>query len=233
MKILKKLTASFNHAIVGVAKAFILERNLRIHFLAAGLVIISSLLLDITKMELIILLLTISAVITAELFNTALEKICDLITEDYHHRIKLIKDISAGAVLVTAVNAIIVAYVIFARKLDLTLNLLFKLKSNGMHIAFFALAIVFVVVTIFKLYFKEGTPLQGGMPSGHTAAAFCLLAIIVAITDNVLVVGLSIVLVLLVAQSRVESGIHKFSEVFWGALLGLAIGTIVLQLLYL
>ena len=233
MKILKELTDSFNNAILGVAKAFVLERNLKIHFVVAIIVMVLSFLLNISETELLILLLTASGVIVAEIFNTAIEKVCDLITEDYHQQIRLIKDISAGAVLIAAMNAIIVGYVIFSRKLDLTFNLLFKLRHNVMHITFLSLSIVVVIVTIFKLYFKRGTPLHGGMPSGHTATAFCLLTIIIAITENVLILGLSLVLTLLVAQSRIESGIHKFKEVFWGAVVGLAIGIIVLQLLYL
>ena len=233
MKKFKKLSDSFNNAIVGVAKAFLLERNLKIHFLFGGIIVILSFVLDINELELLILLLTTSAVIVAELFNTAVEKVCDLITEDYHQQVKLIKDISAGAVLVAAINAVVVGYVIFSQKLNLTLNLLFKLRDNIMHITFISLAVVVIIVTVFKLYFRKGTPLKGGMPSGHTATAFCLLTIIIAITDNVLILGLSLVLTLLVAQSRVESEIHKFTEVFWGAVVGLAIGIIVLQLLYL
>ena len=233
MKKLKKLSDSFNNAIIGVAKAFLLERNLKIHFLFGAIIVILSFVLDINEMELLILLLTTSAVIVAELFNTAVEKVCDLITEDYHQQIKLIKDISAGAVLVTAINAVIVGYIIFSRELNLTLNLLFKIRDNIMHITFISLAVVVIIVTVFKLYFRKGTPLKGGMPSGHTATAFCLLTIIIAITNNVLILGLSLVLALLVAQSRLESGIHKFTEVFWGAVVGLAIGIIVLQLLYL
>jgi diacylglycerol kinase (ATP) len=233
MQLFKDLANSFNNAIVGIAKAIILERNVKIHFLVAVVIIILSLLLDISKLELLILLLTSSAVIVAEIFNTAIEKVCDLITEEYHQQIEIIKDISAGAVLITALNAIAVGYVIFSSKLNLTLNLFFKLRENIMHITFIAIAIVTVIVFIIKLYFDRGTPLQGGMPSGHTATSFCLLIIIITIADNALVVGLSMILTLLVAQSRVESGIHNWEEVFWGAVLGLIIGMISLQLLYL
>ncbi|MGM0369686.1 MAG: diacylglycerol kinase [Bacillota bacterium] len=233
MRLFKDLADSFNNAIEGIAKAIILERNVKIHFLAAIIVIILSLVLDISKLELLILLLTSSIVIVAEILNTAIEKVCDLITEQYHQQIEIIKDISAGAVLITALNAIVVGYVIFSTKLDLTLNLLFKLRENIMHITFIAIVIVVAIVFIIKLYFNKGTPLQGGMPSGHAATAFCLLIIIITIADNALVVALSLILTLLVAQSRVESGIHKWEEVFWGAVLGLIIGMVLLQLLYL
>ncbi|MGM0500996.1 MAG: diacylglycerol kinase [Bacillota bacterium] len=233
MKELKDLTNSFNNAILGISKAISRERNLQIHVIFAIGVIFLSLILDITKVELLILLLTITLVIAAEIFNTAIEALCDLITEDYHYQIKIIKDISAGAVLVTAVNAVVVGYVVFSNKLNLTLNLFFKLKESIMHITFVSLAMVMLSVVLIKVYFKKGTPLHGGMPSGHTAAAFCILTIIVAIVDNALVLALSFILTLLVAQSRIESGVHKLIEVFWGAVLGLAIGTIVLQLLYL
>jgi len=233
MRLFKDIANSFNNAIVGIAKAIILERNVKIHFLVAVMIIILSFLLDITEIELLVLLLTISAVVVAEIFNTAIEKVCDLITEQYHQQIEIIKDISAGAVLITALNAIAVGYVIFSSKLNLTLNLFFKLRENIMHITFIAVVIVTIIVFISKLYFDKGTPLQGGMPSGHTATAFCLLIIIITIADNALVVGLSLILTLLVAQSRVESGIHKWEEVFWGAVLGLIIGMISLKLLYL
>ena len=78
----------------------------------------ASLFYDITKIELIILSLTIILVVFAELINTAIEVAIDATTNYYHPLAKIAKNISAGAVLLTALNAIFIGYLIFWDKIN-------------------------------------------------------------------------------------------------------------------
>lgn len=113
----KELINSFKYAITGIKSAVKNEQNLRIHFLAASIVLVLAFLLEIPKIEFIILILLISLVIIAELFNSVVEYIVDLVTSEFHPLAKLAKDVAAGAVLFTAIVAVIIGILIFYQPL--------------------------------------------------------------------------------------------------------------------
>lgn len=106
------LTESFYYAIVGLVSVLISERNMRIHFLAMIVVVIFSFLVSISPFEWALLIITIFMVLIAETINTAVEKTVDLVTDTYHPLAKKAKNIAAGAVLLSAVNAVIIALII-------------------------------------------------------------------------------------------------------------------------
>lgn len=114
---LRKLLQSFACAISGIGYAFSSQRNMKIHGLAAVLVIIIGFTVSLTRIEWAIISLTIFMVFAAETINTAIEKIVDLVTTDYLPLAKLSKDLAAGAVLLTAVNALVIACLIFGHHL--------------------------------------------------------------------------------------------------------------------
>lgn len=103
---------SFYYAIVGIASAFKNERNMKIHFSAALAVIFFAYLVDVTRFEWTVLVITIFLVLIAEAINTAIEKTVDLVTDTYHPLAEKAKNIAAGAVLLSAVNAVIIALII-------------------------------------------------------------------------------------------------------------------------
>ena len=105
---LKGLLDSFNYAITGFIYAVRTQRNMKIHMVAAILVIGFSLFTEITKVELLVLFIAITMVMAAELFNTAIEHAIDATTNHYHPLAKIAKNAAAAAVLITAVNAVIV-----------------------------------------------------------------------------------------------------------------------------
>jgi diacylglycerol kinase len=107
------LEKSFNYAISGIIYALTRERNLRIHFLAAGAAIFAGIWLDISRMEWGLLAITITLVMVVEMINTAVEKTVDIITGEYHPLAKVAKNVAAGAVLLSAINALVMAYIIF------------------------------------------------------------------------------------------------------------------------
>src|ERR671917_2757057 len=89
---------SFDHAYRGLIYAVRTQRNMRFHVVIATLVLIASLLVGVSKLELAVLILVILLVFVTEMLNTALEFAIDLVTKEYHPLAKLAKDVSAGAV---------------------------------------------------------------------------------------------------------------------------------------
>jgi undecaprenol kinase len=114
---LKKVYHSFPFAIQGILSAWKQEINLRVHALVAVLVILIGFLLSLSAIEWIVILLTIGGMLSLELLNTAVERVVDLVTIDYHPLAKQAKDTAAGAVLVYAIVSVIVGIVIFLPKL--------------------------------------------------------------------------------------------------------------------
>ena len=93
------------------------QRNLKIQLFIAIIVLIFSIVLKISKMEMIVVCLSIFFVIFAEVTNTAIEKTVDLVTEEYNEKAKIAKDVSAGAVLLMSICSVIVGALIFGTKI--------------------------------------------------------------------------------------------------------------------
>lgn len=217
----KKLVDSFNYAIEGIIYSVRTQRNMKIHMIAAILVIVATFFFDLSKVELLIITITISLVIVTEMINTAVEAAIDATTNFYHPLVKIAKDVAAGAVLVSAINSVLVGYVIFWDRLTpFNRTVMVKIKKSDPHTIFFILVIVCIVTVVVKAIFDEGTPLRGGMPSGHSAIAFSLATAITLITDEPLIMVLSYLIAVIVAQSRVDSDTHSILEVIFGAVFG-------------
>ncbi|WP_323372943.1 diacylglycerol kinase [Tumebacillus lacus] len=112
-----KFTKSVSYAVEGMTHALTTQRNMRIHFAAAFAAMVLTLLLDVSKVEIVLIFFAIIWVIAAELFNTAIEAVVDLVTDDYHPLAKIAKDTAAAAVLIAAVHAVIVGFFVFFDKL--------------------------------------------------------------------------------------------------------------------
>lgn len=229
----KKIFDSFNYAFEGIIYTLRTQRNMRIHFIIAILVLFFSIFFDLSKMETIAVFITISLVIVTEMINTSIEATIDLITDKYHELAKIAKNVAAGAVLISAVNSIIVGYIVFFDKLDkLSTIFIHKVRNMPMNIVFVSLLIVIFIAIGIKAYFKEGTPLRGGMPSGHAAVSFSIFIAIAFLSQNTLIITLAFILALLVVQSRIESGIHSLIQVLVGSLLGALITLLIFNLVY-
>src|SRR5207253_1276394 len=151
----RSLLESFNFAFEGIIHTLRTQRNLRLHFLIAVAVIFAAVAFDVTRIELIALLISISFVLVAEMINSAIEAAVDVASEALSGR---------------------------------------------------------------------GRPLRGGLPSGHAAVAFAgwMVATLVLHDSGhrFLISSLTFIMALLVAQTRVEAGVHSAVEVGAGALLG-------------
>jgi diacylglycerol kinase (ATP) len=111
------LIESFKLAIAGIFYLFLYHRNMRIIFMLGFAAILFGFYFHLKGIELIVLSITITVVFMAEMFNTAIEMLMNMLTAKYHVRIKLIKDIAAGVVLLASINAVAIGYILFIRKL--------------------------------------------------------------------------------------------------------------------
>ncbi len=114
---IKKLIAGFGYAIKGIVVALRTQQNMRIHFVAVAVVTVLGFLLDLNAAEWAIIALTIGSVITAEMMNTAIEMLVNMVSPEYNQEAGRVKDIAAGGVLLAAIIATVVAVYIFGNKI--------------------------------------------------------------------------------------------------------------------
>lgn len=119
----RSMRESFRCAICGLTDAWQSERNMRIHSAATVLAILAGLWLRLDKVEWLFLFSAIFLVITMEMLNTALERVVDLFTREYHPLARLAKNAAAGAALLAALYAMIVALLIFLPRLLEIINI--------------------------------------------------------------------------------------------------------------
>jgi diacylglycerol kinase (ATP) len=231
------LVESFNYAFEGIIHVLRTQRNMRIHFLLAVLVLIGALVTGVDKFELVALLIVIAFVLIAEMVNTAIEGAIDVATTSFDPMAKLAKDIAAGAVLIATVTAVAVGYLVFADRIrDPSLRLLDDLREAPFEVTLIALVLTVMLVIAAKAYTGRGTPLRGGLPSGHAAVAFGGWMAITYLVGEYrywfLVSTVTFIMALLVAQTRVEAGVHSLFEVFLGGLLGALVTLVIFQVFW-
>jgi len=223
---------SVNCAIEGILWAAKTQRHMRYHFLAAVAVLLSALFFRVSALEFILLALAVTLVLLTELINTALEVVVDLITPEYHPLARRAKDVAAGAVLMASAGAAVIGYLALSRYVFPGLdggNKGFGQPPGELSVV--SALTVIIVVVLLKARGEKGTPLHGGMPSGHAAVSFSIATSIVLSPVGPVLSLLAVVMAAMVSQSRLLMGIHTLREVLAGAALG-AGATLVLHLLF-
>lgn len=114
---MRKFIRGFVYALNGIWHAAATQLNFRVHLVAAVVAVVLGYALHISTGEWLWIILCIAMVLVAELFNTALEFLTDLVSPEYNKKAGLVKDMSAGAVLITAICALIIGLIIFVPKL--------------------------------------------------------------------------------------------------------------------
>jgi len=220
----RSLWHSFNDAIEGIIYAVKSQFNMKVHIAIAVLVLVASILLSVSRMEFLLVIIAVCIVLVTEMFNSALELTLDFIVDRYHPLARLIKDMSAGAVFIASASAVFIGYVVFFPRLKSPmLTILVRVHQSPGHVAVVALLLTFIFVVIAKAAYGRGTPLRGGMPSGHAALAFAVWTFLSILFMNPLITALVFILAILIAQSRIVSGEHNLLEVFSGAMLGVGV----------
>ena len=210
---LQRLVRSFGHAIEGIVYAARTQPNLRVHLLVAVAVLAATLFVNLQRGETIAVVVLIAVVIAMELMNTAIESVVDLLTATHHPLAKSAKDAAAGAVFIVALAAVVVGALVFLPMFRLPVDIIVA---------------VLAIVAILTLFGKalapaNGSPLHGGAISGHASLAFAAATLLALLVRQPIPIVLAYLVAVLVAQSRVEGGIHTWPEVMRGALLGTAV----------
>lgn len=211
----------------GVVYAFKTQRHMRFHLYAVVFCVLMGIFLDLRLREMIVVLFMISLVVVAEMFNSAIEAVVDLVEPNFHPLAKLAKDMAAGAVLITTTTALVVAMLLFigdGRWQEIALQLTSTEKQQQfVPKVILGIFLLFMLVVIGKGLGKRGQVLKGGLVSGHAAVGFFLAGALVFLTKNVVATGIAVFLAAMIAQSRWEARIHSVFELTTGAALGSAL----------
>ena len=156
---------SLNFCVEGILYAFKSEKHIRYHFVTAVFVLILSLLLKLPTVEFALYTIAIVILLFAEMINTALEEVVNMVVGDtYSEFAKNAKDIAAGAVLIASFGVIIMTYMIMSiiplrpiRKINLL-----RLRTIPDTLAFISLLLVLILVVVVKAFYGKGKPLHGG-----------------------------------------------------------------------
>ncbi len=225
----KHLGESFVHAFEGLSHVLWTQKHVRFQMIIVILVLLLSYVLKLDKLQVLFVLSAIAMVLIAELFNTAIEVVVNMVTETYHPLAKIAKDVAAAGVLIASMYAFLVGCTVFLNTKTISTWLQgapvdATTQSNLVVLALLGIALVCILVPLAKIRIGHGTILRGGAVSGHSASAFVLCAaIFIASGKNPLISIMALALAILVAQSRVEGKIHTLSEVLWGATVALVV----------
>ena len=221
----KNFIDAWRNAINGIIYATTTQSNIKKQLVIAVFVVIISLFFELSKAEFLIFMFTIILILFAEMVNTAIETVVDLYTDLYHPKAKIAKDVAAGGVVITAINAVIVAYFLFFEKIsDIGLQFIRNVVSSPIHLAFST--VIIVVIAILSLIAMATTNKhklinRKFMPSGYAALSFAANTIIWIMTDNIVILTLSLVIAILASASRIEAKRHTLSEVVFSASVGI------------
>lgn len=215
---------AWKNATNGIIYATTTQSNIKKQLIIAIIVVIVSLFFNLSKAEFLCFMFTIVLIIFAEMVNTAIETVVDLYVDVYHPKAKIAKDVAAGGVVITAINAVIVAYFLFFDKItDIGLNFIENVAASPSHLAFSVMVIVIIAALALIAYAK--TNKHRGLnskfiPSGHATIAFAANTIIWILANNAVILILSLVMAILVSESRIAAKEHKLSEIIFSGCLG-------------
>lgn len=227
----KTLFSAFKNAINGIIHVFKTERNLRIYYVIGALVFLTSFFFNFTKTEFACLCLTIGFVIFAEMVNSTIEYMVDLLTDKYDERAKAAKDIAAGAVLIAAGVAVIVAYFLFIDKLKgASLMLLNQMINSNVHLLTTILFVIVMFTVILKGVFSKTRNYVASFPSARIVVSFGLATFLLLITESILVGGVSFVLCFIISELKRENEKINLIYIILSALLGILLVLIVYQI---
>ncbi len=230
----KNFLQSVSNAVNGILYCATTQTNITKQLILGTIVMILSLFYNFTTAEFLCLTFAVFFVIFAEFINTAIETIVDLYVDTYHPKAKIAKDVGAGAVVLTAINAIIVAYFLFFRETEIftiTDSLFNHVVSSPSHLAFVAIILTVIAILAMKGAFKKREISRGVkddtfLPSGQSALAFALLTAIWMNSRNIIIFCLALTLSIMVAGNRLNDK-KTFGEILFGAFMGVLIVVLV------
>ena len=232
----KTFFSATKNALNGIIHAFRTEKNLRNDYMIGALVLFISLFFDFTRTELVCLVLTIGFVIFAEMINSTVEYIVNLIKTEYDLNAKAAKDIAAGGVLIASLISVIVAYLLFVDKIrQASTALLTAVLSSKAHMLVTILFVVTILVVILKGMFSKdkNNNYVKAFPSARVTISFALSTYLFVITKNLIVGGVAIVLSIMVSSIKRENDKTTMMQIIFSALIGILLVISVYQLTFI
>lgn len=231
---LPDITTPFRVAISGIVHTFRTQRHMRVHLYVTLITILLAMVLKLPLRQVLVLFFMISSVLVAEMFNSAIEAVVDLVSPNFHPLAKFAKDIAAGAVLIATMMAI-TAGLLIAVGDDTWEHIRVSLTASSPGLPpvmrlIGGLVVVLLIVVIGKGLGKRGQVLRGGLVSGHAAIGFFFAFSVPFLTDEAVVSALAILLACIIAQSRYEAKIHSIFELTLGGLVGTIVALLVFGL---
>lgn len=229
----KSVVRSFRYAWDGVIFVFVTQRHMRVHAFIIALVLFGAWGLGVSGLELLHLFSAMALVLIAEMLNTVVEMIVDLIVDSYNPQAKTIKDIAAGAVLIASVYALAVASVVFftnPRLREVFAQMPYPPRPTqvaAIPLVLTGAGMVLVLIAWLKYRTRRGAFWRGGVVSGHTALGFMFATSIWIMTRDLAVTALALALAVLISQSRLQARIHSLLEILIGALIGIVIALLI------
>lgn len=232
----KTFFSATKNALNGIIHAFKTEKNLRKDYIIGALVFFVSLFFDFTKVELICLVITIGFVIFAEMINSTVEYIVNLVKTEYDLNARAAKDIAAGGVLIASTISVIVAYLLFIDKIrQASTALLTTVLSSKAHMLVTILFVVVLLVVILKgaLSKNKEQNYVKAFPSARVTISFALSTYLFVITKNLIVGGVALVLSIMVSSIKRENDKTTIWQVIMSALLGILLVISIYQLTFI
>src|SRR5512143_4093912 len=150
---LKRWIKSANFAIEGILHGTKTQRHLRYHLYSAAGILVLCYILGISRNDFLVISIMVIVVLVAELFNTAIETMVDILSPEHSEKARIAKDVAAGAVLTTAFGAAVIGYIILMPYIRKGFQAGFHIaKHSGEDISIMAVILVLILVVITKAY---------------------------------------------------------------------------------
>lgn len=219
MKETRNWLRSFRYAYEGLIYALSTQRNMKFHFTVAFFVLILALFFNLSKLEILFIILAITLIMVAELFNTAIEKAVDLAMPDQHPVAKIAKDVAAAAVLVTAVFAVAVGMIVFYEPVNQLLHHVRQQASpTSVGTIWVFTALVMLSMIVIQTRFSKHRRIV--RPSLISALSFSISTVMVLYVPVTLVGLLACMLSVLVVTILYEKTSRSFTSLLFGGIIG-------------
>ena len=220
-----------NNAVNGIIYTATTQRNFRIQLTLAVIIMMLSLFYGLDTTQFLCLVFALFFVLFAEMVNTAIETVVDLFVDVYHPKAKIAKDVAAGAVVLSAVNAVFVGYFIFLKTENLaglSQSVFNNMIKSPVHLTFVAIVLVIIAVIVIKAACSRkkvrGELIKEGfVPSGQAAIAFAILTAIWLNSKDLLTFSLALILSILVVANRYQTNARTKAEIVFGVAMGILI----------
>ena len=225
----KNFFEAWKNAVNGIIYGTTTQSNVRKQLVIIACVMVASLFFNLSKLEFICLIFAIVLIIFAEMINTAIETVVDLYTDLYHPKAKIAKDVAAGAVVISALNALVITYFILFDKIGIEGTSIIKTVINSPgYLAFVAISLVIIVTVALKAAkINDRLHKKQLIVSGQSMIAFSAVTAIWINTENIVIVALALTMAIIISLNRIESNQRTILEVVLGAVLGILITLLV------